>query len=80
MRLQTIVKIFLVMAVLLMAPTISTAGNAKFDLDEIREYVQFKRRTALPNIDTDSLEGLLKPGDCVGMTLEERHWSFFICR
>ena len=80
MRLQTIIKIFLIVAVLLAAPTLSTTGNAEFDLDEIKEYVQFKRRTALPNIDMDSLEGLLEPGECIGATIEERNWSFFICR
>ena len=51
----TMKKLLIALGMLLLTPTVSTAGNAGVNIDEIRDELEFKRRTSLPNIDTESL-------------------------
>lgn len=76
----TMKKLLVALGMLLLTPTVSTAGNAGVNIDEIRDELEFKRRTSLPNIDTESLDEILSKGECIGMTLDERQWSFFACK
>lgn len=77
---RTMNKLLLVLGMLLSTPTVSTAGNTSVNIDEIMDELEFKRRTSLPNIDTESLDEVLDEGECIGMTLDERQWSFFKCK
>lgn len=74
------ISIFFAALIAVLTPMLSSA-KAELNIGEmLTEYDEFKRRTAIPDLDYEFLDNWLDEGDCTGAELEEKHWTFYYCK